>query len=102
MEQDNSSVEEFDEGDSHRYEGHWATSCPGRLSCKPSPSRRQRHRGYKPWQRAGREAAGAAERSRSPKLPVSRFSTSQHPLQPVIEVKEDHPVAARALKLTLR
>jgi len=37
-----------------------------------------------------------------PKLPVSRFSTSQHPLQPVIEVKEDHPVAARALKLTLR
>ena len=85
-----------DQDDSHCYDGRWDRSCRGRPSGKPCPSRRQRHRHYKPFQRTRREAAGAAQRSRSQSCPC-RGSLRSGRSWRCTQVKEDLPVGgARA------
>ena len=53
-------------------------SCRGRPCGKPCPSWRQRHRPYKSFQRTRREAAGAAQRSRSQTCPCRGSLRSGH------------------------
>ena len=61
--------QDCDQDDSHRDGGRRGRSCRGRPSRKPCPSRRQRHRHYKPWRTIRREAAGTAHRGRSQTYP---------------------------------
>ena len=68
---------------------------------KACSSRRQRHRPYKPWPRTRRQAARAAQRSRSE---ICRVAVLYEPANTasILELKEVLPVAARALGLTVR
>ena len=63
---------------------------------------RQRHRSYKPYGKIRLASGWSCSKKPFPNLLVSRFSTSP-PLRPMyVEVNEDLPVAARALKLTIQ
>jgi putative tryptophan/tyrosine transport system substrate-binding protein len=95
------SGQECDQDDSCRHGGRGKRPCRGRPDWERCSSGWQRHRSYKPYRKIGWQAAGAAQRA-VPKL--ARVAVLYEPATPanVLEVNEDLPIAARALKLTVQ